>query len=202
MLKIFIKIGISAPLKAIFIFSLLTGCASNKVIKTEEVNVVETAAPVLTALDKAEYQKALELMKLKSFDEAQVIFSELLISYPKLAGAYVNLAMINKAKSNNDLAEKNIAKALEINPKNVDALIQSAAYSQNKGEFKKVENFLLTAEAADSSNEIVQYNLAILYELYLQQYDDAINHYENYVALSSNEDKETVKQWIKLLERK
>jgi Tfp pilus assembly protein PilF len=202
MQKILIKSGIYTLIKTILIVSLLAGCANSAKKPEIIVNNIKSSAPVLTKIDQTAYQKALELMKNKSFDEAHRIFSELIASYPNLAGAYVNLAFINKAKSDDTKAEENINKALEINPNNVDALIQRAAYSQNKGEFKKVELYLLTAEAADSSNEIVQYNLAILYELYLQQYDDAIDHYENYIALSSNEDKETVKRWVMLLERK
>jgi tetratricopeptide (TPR) repeat protein len=202
MQKIFIKSGIYSLIKIILITSLLVGCA-NSVKKPEIiVNNIKLSAPVLTKTDQTAYQKALELMKNKSFDEAHRIFSELIANYPNLAGAYVNLAFINKAQSDDTKAEENINKALKINPSNIDALIQRAAYSQNKGEFKKVELYLLAAEAVDSSNEIVQYNLAILYELYLQQYEDAIDHYENYIALSSNEDKETVKRWVMLLERK
>ena len=180
----------------------LTACANQA--KKPEVVVLkpQTTAPVLTAIHQAEYQTGLEMIKSKSFAQAQTIFSSLTKTYPNLAGAYVNLAIINIAKSDEQLAEQHINKAIEINPNNVDALIQLANWSQKKGEFKKVERYLLTAEAADSSNETVQYNLAVLYELYLQRFDDAIDHYENYVALTTSDDKETVKRWIKLLERK
>lgn len=198
----FINKCLYTVLNIALVLSLLSGCATTE-SKPEIVTVkTQTSAPVLTTLHQAEYQKALGFMKAKSFDQALTIFTDLTRFYPTLAGAYVNLALIHKAKSDDEKAEQNINKALAINPNNVDALLQQAALSQKKGEFKKVEQYLLTAEAADRTNDVVQYNLAVLYELYLQQYGDAINHYENYIALSSNDDKETVKRWVKQLERK
>lgn len=187
----------------LLVLSFLSACA-NKASKPEVVieQNIGTTKPTLTSLHQIEYEKGLDLMKAKSFDQAHIIFTKITTSYPNLAGAYVNLALIYNAKSNENQAELHIKKALQINPNNVDALIQIAALRQKSGGFKEVENYLLIAEAIDSSNEIVQYNLAVLYEIYLQQYDDAINHYENYLALTSNDDKETVKRWIKLLERK
>jgi len=202
MQQVFIKGALYTIFQTLLVLSFLSGCAST--VKKPEIAIknVEVNIPVLTKNHQAEYQKALDFMKVKSFNEAHNIFTDLTTIYPNLAGAYVNLAFIYKAKSNENKAELNTNKALEINPNNVDALIQIAASSQKKGEFKKVEKYLLTAEAIDKSNDTVQYNLGVLYELYLQQYDDAISHYENYIALSSNDDTETVKRWIKLLERK
>jgi len=202
MQQIFTKEAPYTIFQILLILLFLSGCANS--VKKPEVVVtqVEATIPILTKIHQSDYQKAVGLMKAKSFDEAHTIFTNLTTVYPNLAGAYVNLAFIYRAKSDENEAELYINKALEINPNNIDALIQIAASSQKKGEFKEVERYLLTAEAVDSSNDIVQYNLAVLYELYLQQYDDAINHYENYIALSSNDDKETVKRWVKLLERK
>jgi len=187
----------------LLVASLISACASKA--KKPEIVITpnaETSKPVLSPENQAEYKKALGLMKVKSWGQAEEIFKQLLSVNPKLAGAYVNLALISQAKKEDSQAQANYRKALEINPNNVAALIQLAAYSQKAGEFKVVEKYLLTAEAIDNANATVQYNLAVLYELYLQQYDDAIDHYENYVSLSSNDDVETVKRWIMLLERK
>jgi len=202
MQQIFTKEAPYTIFQILLILLFLSGCANS--VKKPEIVVtqVEATIPILTKIHQSDYQKAVGLMKAKSFDEAHTIFTNLTTVYPNLAGAYVNLAFIYRAKSDENEAELYINKALEINPNNIDALIQIAASSQKKGEFKEVERYLLMAEAVDSSNDTVQYNLAVLYELYLQQYDDAINHYENYIALSSNDDKETVKRWVKLLERK
>jgi tetratricopeptide (TPR) repeat protein len=202
MQQMFFKKGLYSLLSITLVLSFLAGCANTDKKPIIVAMKTQHAAPVLTALHQAEYQKALGLMKAKSFDKAFTIFTDLTTFYPNLAGAYVNLALIYKAKSDEEKAEKIISRALDINPNNVDALIQLAAFSQKKGEFNKVEQYLLTAEAADRSSDTVQYNLAVLYELYLQQYDDAIDHYENYIALTSNDDKEIVKRWVQLLERK
>ena len=181
---------------------LLSGCASTSKKPEVILSQPKVTAPILAAVDQQAYDKALKLMAAKSYVNAKNIFTDLIKTYPNLAGAYVNLAFIHKAELNETLAEKNIESALAINPNNVDALIQLADWSQKKGDFNKVESYLLTAEAIDETNEVVQYNLAVVYELYLQQYADAIDHYKKYIALTSNDDKKIVKRWIKLLERK
>lgn len=184
-----------------FLF-VIVGCSS--AVKKPEIILTtpKVSAPNLTGLHQAEYNEALSLMKANNLDKAVSIFKRLISVYPNLAGAFVNLAFIHNAKSEQDKAENYFKSALEINPKNTDALLGLATARQKNGNFKEAERFLLTAEASDKKNTDVQFNLAVLYELYLQQYDDAIEHYENYIALTSNEDKETVKRWVKLLERK
>lgn len=186
-----------------FVCMVLSACSSSgKKPVIEVVKNIQSSKPVLLPEHQAAYDQALVYMKSLSFKQAAVIFNRLLVTYSELAGAYVNLAIIEEANGNHEQAISYYNKALEINPNNVDALIQQSLLKQEQGKFKEMERYLLTAEAVDPSNETVQYNLAVLYELYLQDYDEAIDHYKNYVSLSSNEDVETVKRWILLLERK
>ena len=94
------------------------------------------------------------------------------------------------------------SQALEINPNFIDALLQQALIMQDAGKFTEAEDLLRRAEAINPKHPLVQYNLGVLYELYLQDYPLAIQYYKRYAALSSAKDVETVKRWILLLERK
>ena len=196
--KMFLKL-----ISFILFVMLLSACASNST-KPEIVIDKEIVKnkPLISTAHKAEYDKGLSFLQTKQYDNAQAVFTKLIDVYPELTGAYVNLALCYSAQSNDEEAEKLLGKALQIDPNHIDALIQKAALSQKAGAFKDVERYLLTANKIDKSNELVQFNLGVLYELYLQQYDDAIEHYQNYLALTSNSDSDTVKLWIKLLERK
>ena len=183
--------------------AFISACAStNQKPKIEVVKAVEDNKPKISPQHEADYKNSLELMKAKSFNEAEVGFQDLIKIYPSLTGAYVNLGFIYFTQLDVEKAELNGIKALQINPNNSEALVLMASISQKQGKFKDAERYLLTAEAVNNKNDTVQFNLGVLYELYLQQYDDAIHHYNNYLKLSSNDDKETVGRWVKLLERK
>jgi tetratricopeptide (TPR) repeat protein len=81
-------------------------------------------------------------------------------------------------------------------------LLQQSLIYQDQGDFLKAEDLLRRAEAIQPDHHLVNYNLGVLYELYLQDYSLAIKYYERYVSVSKADDVETVKRWIQLLERK
>ena len=183
--------------------SLLAACSSTA--KKEPIvierNTVQVA-PVLSEIDNKLFLDALDLIKNKEFQAASSILLRLVESNPRLAGALVNLGLIAEAQDKGKKAQEYYQKALEINPNNVSALIQVAQYHQKNGEFLKAETHLRRAHTLAASHPVVNYNLGMLYELYLQDIDLAISHYETYVKYSKSEDVKIVQRWIKLLERR
>lgn len=191
-------------LLVILMFLLMTACSGSTkkaVIKPVVLTPTQTA-PILTPEHLAQYNAAVLSLKSKNYVIAEKSFGQLLEHYPRLAGAYVNLALIAEARKLTDEAMGLYNKALEINPNNVDALIQRAHFNQENGRFVEAAEDLHLAEAVDSNNPLVHFNLGVIYELYLQDYEQAIQYYDNYVDRSEGEDVEMVKRWIKLLERK
>jgi tetratricopeptide (TPR) repeat protein len=190
-------------ISCLIIFSFLVACggAPKKPVIIIEPTV-NKAQPVLTDAEKASYQEALKLMAQTDFSQAELIFNGLVEKHPNLTGAFVNLGVIQKNKDKLDNAKALFLNALEINPNFIDALLQLALVYQDSGEFTKAEDLLRRAEAIQPEHPLVNYNLGVLYELYLQEYPLAIKHYERYVAVSTADDVEVVKRWIKLLERK
>ena len=188
----------------VFIFSILfVGCSSTPQKTPVIINVQDKSSmPVLSSQEQKKYSDALQQMKLQNFEVAEQSFHGLLESHPRLAGAMVNLGLIQEKKKEKEKALAFYEAALKVNPNNVVGLIQSALQYQSQGKFKVAEDRLRRANAIDKKNPVVNYNLGVLYELYLQEYDLAIKYYQAYVDVSENEDVATVKRWIKLLERK
>jgi len=185
------------------LLSCLLACSGAN--KKPEIVIEQTpkdALPVLTDAEKQKYMEALGFMAEQAFDKAEVLFSELLKTQPKLTGAYVNLAVIKKHDKQVEQAEQLLSQALSINPNFIEALLQQALIYQDRGEFDKAEDLLRRAEAIAPDHPLVNYNLGVLYELYLQDYPLAIKHYQRYVSVSKADDVETVQRWIMLLERK
>ena len=185
----------------VFLLVACSGPSKKTMVKPVVVEPIQ-ASPVLTPEHMAQYNAGIEAMKTKRYTQAEMTFNNLLNIYPRLAGAYVNLALVAEARSDTELAIANYEKALQINPNNVDALIQRAHGHRGNGRFEAAVQDLRLAEAVDSANPLIHFNLGVIYELYLQDYGLAIEHYENYVRLSTDEDVAIVKRWIKLLERK
>jgi len=190
-------------LSLLLVLSFLLACSSAPKKPVIVIDQTQTkVVPVLSAEEKASYQEALKLMSEESYAQAEVLFNALVEKQPELTGAYVNLGVIKKNAKQLEPAKKLFLKALEINPNYIDALLQQALIFQDSGEFTKAEDLLRRAEAIQPDHPLVNYNLGVLYELYLQDYPLAIKHYERYVSVSKAEDVEIVKRWIQLLERK
>jgi len=182
---------------------LMVACASSPKQPAIVIDKKDsTLIPVLSSDEKNRYAEAIEYFKSKDYPSAAKIFNELTQKYPRLAGAYVNLGLIDEAQGDTDSALGRYKVALNINPNNISALIQRAKINQVQGQFLEAETDLIRAHTIDEKNTIVNYNLGLLYEKYLQNFDLAIEHYEAYVESSKADDVRIVKRWIQLLERK
>ena len=71
---------------------------------------------------------------------------------------------------------------------------------RRQGKFGEAEAAYLKAVTASPDYALAHYNLGVLYELYLQRLDAALQHYERYQAVTG-EDKQVAK-WIADLKRR
>lgn len=183
---------------------LLVGCSggSKRVVKAPVVPVDPNPVPVMSVEQQAAYDQALSAMAAQQFVQAEKLFRDLLSAQPRLAGAYVNLALIERARGKTDAMKPLLDQALKMNPRNVDALQLQAHLAQAQGHFSQAEQYLLQAASIAPDTPRVHYSLGVLYELYLQEFDRAKRHYQRYAELSDADDTAMVERWIKLLERK
>jgi len=75
-----------------------------------------------------------------------------------------------------------------------------AVIYRKKGKFSKAKDMLDAAIATDPYYANAYYNLGILYELYLQVPEKALENYQLYLDLKKQGDKR-VAQWVSLLQR-
>jgi Flp pilus assembly protein TadD len=183
---------------------LLGGCSGKPAKPVVQVSKPAEVLdrPVLAPEDETTWRTALSLLDRGQIAQARAAFNGLLLRQPRLAGAYVNLAILDELENNLPAAEAHYLKALSLNPANQTALINLALIRQQQGRFREAEVELLKAEAVNGNHPLVHYNLGVLYELYLQDPDRAIKHYRRYVGLGEVPDRQLVERWISLLERK
>ncbi len=176
---------------------LLSACAQELVKEP-----VKQGKPVvrLAESDQRVYNKALWDIKEKRFTKAGVILDKLILKYPGAAGPYANKGVIYAKKNKLDKAEEYFLKALANNKNLVQARNHLAVVYRKKGKFTLAKDMLDAAIVTDPYYANAYYNLGILYELYLQVPEKALENYQLYLDLKKDGDKQ-VAQWVSLLRR-
>jgi len=177
---------------------LLTSCATTT--ETTTVSSSGTSPLEQSSSEKSEYKKALALLNHDKLDAAKEIFQQFKAERPELAGPYVNLAIIALKNNGPEKALELVKLALTKNPNLAQALNLLAYLEQVSGEIKSAEKHYKEAIKNKNNYAIAHYNIALLYDVYLQDIESAIPHYERYMELINNEDKNTA-DWLEQIKR-
>ena len=188
----------------IFLLALgsLPGC-SQKAVGKQELEPTKPEGSI-TAIDEPkedrlidahEYQAGIDALNIKDYSAAKDLFSRFATKNPGLSGAYLNLAIIAYRQQAYDEADRLIVHVLEINPRHPRAYHLRALLHQHDGEIRLAEKAYRKAIALNPRYTIAHYNLALLYDIFLQELKPAIEHYSIYLELLDMEDKNT-QDWI------
>ena len=149
--------------------------------------------------DRNAYRKALTALNNNDLDEAQRLFNQFIRNKPKLAGGYSNLALIHLQKNELDKSLEQVNKALELNPDQTQALNIRGQLNIKQGKIDEAKKDYLKAVKIKPNYIHAQYNLALLYDVYLQEIALAIKHYKIYLSLIKKPDTMT-QDWVIHLE--
>lgn len=158
------------------------------------------ASPAVPAAARTRYEQAVAAMAEGDATEAELLLETFVLEYPDYPGAHVNLAILYAAKQDDAAVEAALIRALELAPGHAAALNQLGMLRRRQGRFEDAEAAYLKAVTADPEYPLAHYNLGVLYELYLQQLDAALQHFERYQELSGED--EQVAKWIVDLKRR
>jgi tetratricopeptide (TPR) repeat protein len=145
--------------------------------------------------EREEYEKGLIALKNNEISKAEWIFDELLKDKPELAGPYTNLALIQFKKKNYELSLELVNKALLRNPEQAQAYQLRGQIFLTKRKIHDAQKDYLKSIELKPDYIIAHYNLALLYDIYLQEIASAIKHYETYLSLSKKPD-EATREWV------
>ena len=149
----------------------------------------------VTEEEREEYRGGLTALSNNNYSKAQYIFNEFIQNKPDMAGAYSNLALIYFKKEKYDQSLELINKALERNPDQAQAYQLRAQLLVIKGKIHEARNDYIKAIELKPDYINAQYNLALLYDIYLQEIELAIKHYEIYLSLLEKPDERT-QEWV------
>lgn len=145
------------------------------------------------------YRQAITALSNSDTGAAESIFTQLTNNRPEIAGPWANLALIQYNDNNIDKASEYLQKALELSPKMAQALNLKAQLEVRNGNIKEAEQLYIQAIDSDDNYANAHYNIALLYDIYLQDIQKAIKHYKRYLELTDNKDTATI-EWLQHLE--
>ncbi len=147
------------------------------------------------------FERALSLLQSQQYLAAEVLLVELTQSQPELAGPWVNLGYVHLSQQRLEEARSAFSQAIEANPRNCDALNQLGVLARQQGQFDDAEGYYKQCIEAHPSYGNAHFNLAILYELYMGRFSEALVAYQRY-QLSESEPDTRVVGWVMDLERR
>ncbi|HEY5718237.1 MAG TPA: hypothetical protein VIS52_07040 [Motiliproteus sp.] len=182
---------------------LLAGCAGSNIKRAETLQLglpeVEQKVLVISPEARAQYSAAVALLRDDKSYEARNALQQLL-KISEVPGAYLNLALLDYHEGFYSSARHRLDKALELMPRNAAAYNLSGTLYRQEGEFKKAWEAYALALQADENYAPAHLNLAILFDIYLQYWLDARNHYQRYLDLHGEDPQ--VNLWLQDLERR
>lgn len=178
---------------------LLASCATTS--ETPDITSSGKSPLEQSASELSLYKKALKLLNSDKLDSSKEIFQQINSDRPELAGPYANLAIIALKNNNPGKALKLVEVALNKNPNLAQALNLLAYLEQISGNIQQAKEHYKEAIQNKNDYAIAHYNIALLYDVYLQDIESAIPHYEKYMKLINNADKNTA-DWLEQIKRK
>ncbi len=191
----------TVPLLQIIFF--IAGCTvQNGPIKPSKETADQTskAEQNLRSAQQRElrYQEALALLEDQRLQEAESKFQAFVAQHPEFPGAYLNLAYITRDQQNLDASLLWVDRCLEIDDQIAEAYNHRAQLKLAKGEVHDALQDYRTALSIRNDYLNAHYNLALLYDVYLQDIVASVKHYQAYLDLLPQDDERT-REWVQYL---
>ncbi len=145
------------------------------------------------------------LAALRAGDEAgaETQFQALSNAWPQYAGPLVNLALIRGRHDDLEPAAALLQRAVTVCTECAAPWTELGVIQRRQGRFAEAEQSYLKAVAADPGYADASFNLAILYELYLQRPELALQQYGRFRELAASDPAVTdVDKWMAELARR
>ena len=159
------------------------------------------AQPVIPAGAKATYSRAISAVKAGQDKKAIQLFTGLTRDYPDFAASFTNLGLLYLKQEKLTEAEHAFNQAIILNPADAVAYNHLGVVLRQRGQFVQARKAYEKALGINAGYASAHLNLGILNDLYLQNLDTALQHYQRYQVLTGDSDKQVAK-WIVDLERR
>lgn len=147
------------------------------------------------------YNEAIVAAKAGKVDRSIVLLKKVTQSNPEYAAAFTHLGLQYLQKDNLQAADLAFKKSLELNSSDFVAYNHRGVIMRKRGDFAGAKSMYKTAIGHNPDYANAHLNIAVLYDIYLYELDQAMHHYKKYQAITAGEDK-LVGKWIIDLDRR
>ncbi len=187
----------SLPFLALVIF--IASCTSTP-------NEKQPTKSTFNQTEVVAYQEALKILQASELDagrldKATLELTKLAKAHPTHPGAAINLVTALYKSKEIDEASRALDNAKKINANIPEIYNLSGLIDVEKGEYNSAEKNYLAAIKIKKSYAEAHYNLALVYDIFYQDFGSAINQYAEYLTLTGNSDKAVI-DWVAELKLK
>ncbi len=178
-----------------------------------EEHAGKAEAPSLSSSEQAaekwdqvlrQFQKGTRLLEMGESDQARILFEALRDEYPDVSVFYINLGVAYKRLERDEDAIQSYRQAIKVSdfvPGHADAHYNLGILLREQGDFKGAEKAYLTALSVSPEFQDAHFNLAVLYDLFLNEPEKAIHHYQKHKTLTG-EVNEEIDLWVSALQKR
>jgi len=148
----------------------------------------------VTARGKADFDRAVGLMRSGKTTEAELEFKQVGLQFPQLASPYINLGILYRKSGHLEQSEDALKTAVEREDGSAMAWTELGATQRMRGEFPNAAASYEKAIAADPNFAPAYRNLGVVSDLYLGDPERALTAFERYKELTGEE--KPVSGWI------
>ena len=178
---------------------MLFSCAGDRVklVDDSKVEVQTIKATEYIDVDsdvESDFEQAVSLMQDKKYQQAVEILSSVIAREKRLPAPYVNIAMAYIQLDDNAAAEKNLISALKLDIGHPVANNELGLLYRKQGKFKGARTAYENAIKDNPQYLPAIRNLGVLCDLYMHDYDCALQQFEDYLELRP--DDKTMAIWV------
>jgi tetratricopeptide (TPR) repeat protein len=170
-------------------------------VSAEQSEQVPEATPEAVDFYQQFYTEAVTSLKNGNTELALELLLQVSTDAPDKPHVFTNLGLAYFKLHKLDLAEQAFREAIMRNNRDAVAYNQLGILQRYKGQFEEARNQYQRAIQIDSDYALPHLNLGILFDLYLQDLELALQQYQKYLALITEEDSQ-VSGWIVDIKRR
>ena len=182
----------TAALLFIIFTQFLSACSSTSIQRS-----LTASAP--TPELKTSYQYAIQSMQDEQWQTAREQLTTITTQQPSLSGPWINLGITKNMLGDPTGAETAFKTALDVNHRAIEAYNQLGMLYRRQERLDESQFIYEEALRLEPDNSNIHWNLAILYDRYLPNPHQALQHYQRYQQLTGSEDPQ-LQTWIARLD--